>query len=143
MLRFTAMLVLPLFAANLLAAAGDTPVGLWQARDDEGKPTGYIRITEREGTLRGTVERGLPGDTEKFCTACQDRRKNQPLLGMEILSGLRRDGGSYTGGEILDPFSGNSYRARLTLLDQGRRLEVRGYVGVSLFGRTQIWTREE
>lgn len=122
----------------------DAPVGLWQSFDDQGKPTGYIRITEQAGVIRGVVERGLPTDPEdKRCTACKGERNNQRLIGMEILSNLHQDGDEYTGGEILDPFSGNSYSAKLRLLDGGTKLKVRGFVGVSLFGRTQIWKREE
>ena len=62
---------------------------------------------------------------------------------MDILWGLRKQGDEYTGGEILDPFSGNIYRAKLSLLENGTVLKVRGYVGVSLFGRTQIWKKAE
>ena len=107
------------------AIAGDiaSPVGLWKSFNDQGKPTGYIRITEQDGTLRGVVERGLPTDTaEKYCTACKDHRKNQRLIGMEILSGLHRNGEDYAGGEILEPFSGKTYRAKLTLLENGSKL---------------------
>lgn len=126
------------------AGSTDTPVGLWLAFNDQGKPTGYIRITEQDGVLRGVVERGLPTDTqEKFCTACKDHRKNQRMLGMEVLWNMHRDGNDYVGGEIIEPFSGNIYRAKLTLLEKGATLKVRGYMGVSMFGRNQIWIREE
>ena len=126
------------------ASPADSPVGLWQSFDDQGKPTGYIRITEQAGVIRGVVERGVPTDTEdKRCTECKGERKNQRLIGMEILSNLHKDGDEYTGGEILDPFTGNSYSAKLSLLDNGGKLKVRGYMGLSLFGRTQIWKREE
>lgn len=126
------------------ANSADSPVGLWQAFNDQGKPTGYIRVTEQDGVLRGVVERGLPTDTEeKFCTACKGERKNQRLIGMEVLWGLRKDGEGYVGGEILEPFSGNIYRAKLSLLENGTKMKVRGYLGISLFGRTQIWLREE
>lgn len=139
-LGLTAFLVaLPGHAGNIIS-----PVGLWKAFNEQGRPTGYIRITEQDGVLRGVVERGLPTDNEdKRCTACRDQRKDQRLLGMEIISGVRRNGENYEGGEILEPFSGNVYRAKLTPLENGEKLKVRGYAGFSLFGRTQIWTREE
>lgn len=133
-----------LFPPMLFADGSASPVGLWQAFNEQGKLTGYVRITEQEGLLRGVAERGLPTDSEdKRCTACKDQRKNQRMRGMEILWNLHKEGDEYLGGEILDPLSGNIYRAKLSLLENGAKLKVRGYVGLSLFGRTQIWLREE
>ncbi|TAN51482.1 MAG: DUF2147 domain-containing protein [Methylococcaceae bacterium] len=144
MTRLFVALFYLLWGPSAPAGTADSPVGLWLAVNDQGKPTGYIRITEQDGVLRGVVERGLPTDTRhRFCTACKDQRKNQRLLGMEIISGLQRNGDDYDGGEILEPFSGKVYNAKLTLLDGGAKLQVRGYLGVSLFGRTQVWLREE
>lgn len=146
MLKLLRRLMYGLLAYPLLVMADTpaTPVGLWQAFNDQGKPTGYIRILEQDGRLRGVVERGLPTDSEdKRCTACKDQRKNQRMLGMEILWNLHKESDEYQGGEILDPFSGNIYRAKLSLLENGTKMKVRGYVGLSLFGRTQIWLREE
>jgi len=144
MLRNFLMLLALLLALSAQAGTSDSPVGLWQAFNDQGKATGYIRITEQDSVLKGTVERGLPTDAaDKYCTACKDQRKNQRLIGMDILWGLHKDGDDYTGGEILEPFSGNIYSAKLTLLNNGAKLKVRGYAGISLFGRTQIWLREE
>ena len=142
--HFWAMLAAVLVALTTYAGDAASPVGLWKAFNEQGKPTGSIRITEQDGVLRGIVERGLPTDSEdKRCTACRDQRKDQRLLGMEIISGLHRNGEDYEGGQILEPFSGNIYRAKLTLLENGTKLKVRGYVGFSLFGTTQIWQREE
>jgi uncharacterized protein (DUF2147 family) len=75
------------------------------------------------------------------CEGCQGELKNQPVVGMTILRGLRWDGKQYAGGEILDPDDGKRYRCRMRLLDYGRLLEVRGYLGVPLLGRTQVWRR--
>lgn len=140
-----AMVLIVMLALLATAHADHTsPVGLWQSFDDQGKPTGYIRVTEQAGVIKGVVERGLPTDTEdKRCTACKGQRKNQRMIGMEILWNLHKDGDEYSGGEILDPFSGNIYRAKLSLLENGTKMQVRGYTGFSLFGRTQIWLREE
>lgn len=140
-----AMLIMMFWAVLTPALAEQNPVlGLWQSFDDQGKPTGYIRITEDAGVLKGVIERGLPNeDANRRCTECKGERKNQRMLGMDILWGLRKQGDEYTGGEILDPFSGNIYRAKLSLLENGTVLKVRGYVGVSLFGRTQIWKKAE
>jgi uncharacterized protein (DUF2147 family) len=135
-----------MFWAVLTPAGADqnSAIGLWQSFDDQGKPTGYIRISEEAGVLKGVIERGLPTDEpDQRCTECKGERKDRRMLGMDILWGLRKQGEEYSGGEILDPFSGNIYRAKLSLLENGTRLKVRGYVGVSLFGRTQIWKRAE
>jgi uncharacterized protein (DUF2147 family) len=77
------------------------------------------------------------------CDQCTDERRNQPVLGLTVLTGLRRDGERYTGGRILDPDTGIVYSCRMILVDGGQRLEVRGYIGWSLFGRTQSWRRLE
>lgn len=136
---------LALQSGDLLAESNTTSVvGLWQSVNDQGKPTGYVRISEEGGVLHGVIERGLPTDDEdKRCTACKGQRKNQRMLGMEVLWNLHKDGGEYSGGEILDPFSGNIYQAKLTLQDNGTKLKIRGFLGLSLFGRTQVWLREE
>jgi len=130
------------FALNVAAAE---ITGLWQTRDDDGKPTGYIRVIEENAVYRGVIEKGLETDKqEKYCTACKDERKGQKLIGMTIMKGVVAKGNNrYQGTEILDPFSGNTYRVKLKLKDSGQLLEVRGYIGVSLFGRTQVWKRAE
>ncbi|MFM9912725.1 MAG: DUF2147 domain-containing protein [Methylophilaceae bacterium] len=138
------LLCLLLIPHLVFAGNSGTPVGLWKSFDDQGKHTGYIRITEQQGLLRGVIERGTPDDgQDRRCNLCKDARKDQLMLGMEIIWNLKSDGDDYVGGEILDPLSGNVYRAKLTVFDGGAKLKVRGYLGISLFGRTQIWTREE
>ena len=124
-----------------------SPVGLWKNIDDvTGKPKALIRITEVKGELRGQIEKlyRAPGeDQNPRCERCQGANKDQPVLGMVFMSGLRRDGNEYTGGEILDPDDGKVYRSKMSLVDGGRKLSVRGYIGVPMFGRSQIWVRQE
>lgn len=121
-----------------------SPAGLWKTLDDKGKPTGYVRIQEDNGVYIGVIEKGLDTDKEdKYCTACKDERKNQKLVGMTMMKNVKAVGDVYEGTEILDPFSGNTYRVKLTLKDAGKKMEVRGFVGLSLFGRTQVWDRAE
>jgi len=121
-----------------------SPVGLWKAHDDQGKPTGLIRISEEAGIILGKIEAGLPDETQdRFCTACKDERKNQKLIGMTMMKGVKAKADSFEGDEILDPLSGNTYRVKLKLREQGKKMEVRGFVGLSLFGRTQVWERVE
>ena len=62
---------------------------------------------------------------------------------MKILRRLRWDGEQYSGGEILDPDDGKVYRCSMRLVDGGRKLEVRGFVGIPLLGRTQTWLRAD
>lgn len=117
--------------------------GLWLTHDDDGKPTGYVRIIEANDVYQGVIEKGLEtGEEEKYCTACSGELKDQKLVGMTMMKGVVDKGnGHYQGGEILDPFSGNTYRVKLKLKDAGQTLDVRGYIGISLFGRTQTWKR--
>jgi uncharacterized protein (DUF2147 family) len=134
-------------AAPLAWAQDASPVGLWKTIDDSsGKPTALIRITENQGELQGKIEklfRTPDQDQNPKCTSCQGARKDQPIIGMTILSGLRKDGDEYTGGEILDPKNGKVYKSKLSVHEGGRKIEVRGYVGVPMFGRSQVWLRQE
>jgi uncharacterized protein (DUF2147 family) len=128
-------------------ADNSSPVGLWRSIDDKtGKERSLIRIVESGGALAGKVEKifDQPGDDlSHLCKKCEGQRKDQPVIGMTILWGLKKNGDEYSGGEILDPNNGKIYRSKLQLREGGRKLEVRGYIGVSLFGRSQTWLREE
>jgi uncharacterized protein (DUF2147 family) len=134
-------------AAEAAAAAKAAPaeVGLWQTFSDvTGKPEGFIRIQQVGDELRGVIERGMPtDDPNELCTQCPGERKNQRKIGMTIMTGLHRLDDHWGGGEILDPNNGRIYRCRIRATDSGRKLEVRGYLGISLLGRTQTWVRAE
>jgi uncharacterized protein (DUF2147 family) len=142
-----ALFALATLAVPFAQASDASPVGLWKAIDDNsGKPTALIRITEERGELRGKIEQlfRAPGeDPNPKCTLCSDARKDQPILGMTIVSGLRKDGDEYKDGEILDPNNGKIYKSKLSVHDGGKKVEVRGYVGVPMFGRSQVWLRQE
>ncbi|MEI6546108.1 MAG: DUF2147 domain-containing protein [Burkholderiales bacterium] len=122
----------------------DSPVGLWKTIDDATKqPKALIRISDQGGALVGKVEKILvPNGADALCDQCTDQRKDKPIQGMTILSGLKKDGQEWTGGEILDPNNGKVYKAMAKLADGGKKLEVRGFVGVPTLGRTQSWLRE-
>jgi len=128
-------------------AAEFTPVGLWRTIDDQtGKPRGLVRITEANGEYQARVEKTFPKPGEESnpkCEKCEGPRQNKPVIGMTILWGLKKQGDAYQGGEILDPETGKIYRARIKLEDGGKKLDVRGFIGFSLFGRSQTWLREE
>lgn len=125
-------------------AQAHSPVGLWKTLDDETrKPKAIIRLSERDGVISGRIEKILTDQAGAVCEKCPDERKNQPVLGMTILTGMRREGDRWDGGRILDPNNGKIYNSQLRLIDQGRRLELRGYVGTPMIGRTQVWHRED
>ena len=142
-----ALFALATLAVPFAQASDASPVGLWKAIDDNsGKPTALIRITEERGELRGKIEQlfRAPGeDPNPKCTLCSDARKDQPIIGMTIVSGLKKDGDEYRDGEILDPKNGKVYKSKLSVHDGGKKVEVRGYVGVPMFGRSQVWLRQE
>jgi uncharacterized protein (DUF2147 family) len=123
-----------------------SPVGAWNTIDDETKkPKSLIRIAERDGVFSGTVENIVdPAKQDSKCVECaqDDLRKDKPVIGMSILTGLKKEGGNvYGGGTILDPKNGNTYNAKLTVIDGGKKLEMRG--SILFIGRTQTWIRVE
>jgi len=137
-----------LATASLFANAQATPVGLWKTIDDEsGKEKSLVRIQEANGQLTGTIEKFLDPATKPDvkCEQCSDERKGKPILGMQILRGLKAtsDKARWEGGEILDPNKGKIYKSRITLIEGGKKLEMRGYIGAPLLGRTQVWIRVE
>jgi uncharacterized protein (DUF2147 family) len=134
-----------LMVVSSLAAAADSPAGTWRSIDDKTKlERSIITITEENGELKGVVEKlfDQPGDDPAhLCKECKGERKDKPILGMTILWGLKKDGDTWAGGEIFDPKNGKTYRCKMTLSEDGKSLNVRGFIGISLIGRTQIWHR--
>jgi len=121
-----------------------SPAGLWKTIDDEtGQAKALVRISDGGGLLTGRIEKLYnPSRPDPVCDQCSGERKGKPIEGMTILTGLKRTDSGWEGGEILDPNKGKVYRAKAKLMDGGRQLEVRGFIGVALFGRTQTWIRE-
>lgn len=124
-----------------------TPAGLWQTISDRtGQPDGLVRIVEIDGEYIGTVMAVFSPpapDPQPLCEQCKGELKNKPIVGMVILRGVRQAGDGYSAGQVLDPDEGQVYKCRITLIDGGRKLEVRGYLGIPLFGRSQVWIRKE
>jgi uncharacterized protein (DUF2147 family) len=143
--------LLPLLVALAVAlpalAAAPSPVGVWRTIDDHTKKArSLVRIVEVKGELQGTVEKIFSEPNEDpapTCKECKGERQNKPVIGMNILWGMKKDGDEWSGGEILDPKNGKTYRCKITLSDDGKSLTVRGYIGLSLFGRSQTWLRQE
>lgn len=133
------------WSAGALAQA--TPVGLWKTIDDETKQErSLVRIAEKGGVLSGRIEKITdPTKQDARCDKCEGAKKDQRVVGMTILEGVKRHGGAdhWDGGSILDPNNGKVYKVRLAPKDGGKALEVRGYIGAPVLGRTQTWMRVE
>lgn len=143
-----ATLVLVLMTAACGAWAQATPAGLWKTIDDKTKTErALVRISETGGVFSGRVEKVLAADVEPGarCDKCEDDRKDQPMLGMEILRAVKRGAADnlWDGGTILDAREGKVYKVRLQTTEGGRKLDVRGYIGMPMLGRTQTWLRVE
>jgi len=126
------------------ALAQVTPVGVWHTIDDRSnEPKGEVIITEVDGVVIGRVGRALKPDpkAKRTCEDCKDDRKNQAIIGMEIIRGVKKEAGEnvWGGGKILDPNEGKEYNVRFTPIDGGKKMQVRGYIGP--FYRTQTWLR--
>ncbi len=148
--RVAAMWILAALAGFAVYAAAQTkvdrdPIGLWRTVDDKtGQPKGEVRIFSRDGSLFGQIERVFDSkDAASRCDECRDERRGQKIEGLLILRGMKLVNGEYRGGDILDPDTGRVYQCRMKLTDGGQKLAVRGFLGVSLLGRTQTWTRVE
>lgn len=134
-------------AAARMQTAHASPVGLWRVMDGkQPQPISLIAISEKDGVFTGTVMRVMRSTqgSHPVCTACKGELHNKPVVGMTVVWGLHAEEGKpvYSGGSVLDPAKGQTYRCRMTLLGPDT-LEMRGYLGISLLGRTQIWQRAQ
>ncbi len=147
---FAALLLIAVGSlAGSLAVSADantSPVGLWQATDPDTKqPSGWFLISNHDGVYDGALVKMFLGpgdDPNKVCDECKDDRHDQPWLGLQIIRGMKPESDNkYTGGTILDPRDGNVYSAMMTVSPDGQTLIIRGYLGFSLLGRNEYWTR--
>ena len=138
------LLAVGLIAISLSSLAQLSPVGTWNTVDEKtGEVKSQIRVTEANGTITGAIAKLLRADAKQdaVCDQCTDDRKDKPLIGMQIIRGAKKAEGKdvWEDGKILDPENGKTYGLRLTPIEGGKKLEVRGSVGP--FGRTQTWVR--
>ena len=133
-------------ACNNASAQQQTPVGLWQAVDDDTKePTGWFLISNHNGLYDGIIAKMFlkPGENANaVCDQCKDDRHDHPWLGLQIIRGMKQeDDAKFGGGTILDPRDGKIYNATMKVTPDGHTLVVRGYIGIELLGQNQYWTR--
>jgi uncharacterized protein (DUF2147 family) len=144
-LTVAAAVLLLLIGASQALGAEPTAAGLWQSLDaDTHQPNAWFLIRDNGGLYEGTIVRMFmkPGeDPNVVCELCKDDRRGKPWLGLDIIRGMKRNGAEYTNGSILDPRDGDLYSAMMTLTPDGQTLVVRGYLGISLLGKNQYWTR--
>jgi len=134
-----------IFSSYSNAQSNDPVLGIWKTIDEKtNQPSSLIRLDEKNGELIGVVTELIPTPGEALvthCNLCKDERKGKAIIGMVIMKGLKRVGqGSWSGGEILDPEEGEIYKVKITMVND-KTLEVRGYIGIPLLGRTQLWVR--
>lgn len=140
-------LILFTLIAVVIFADSISPVGKWKTIDDEtGEEKSIVRIWFEDGVLYGKIDSLYlepDEDPDPVCDECKGKNKDKPIMGMTIMENLSQKGTEWTGGTILDPDNGKTYKCKIEIIENGDRLKLRGFIGISLLGRTQYWIRVE
>ncbi len=122
---------------------GQSIAGQWETYDDKTKEKkAVVEIYEVDDIYYAKIVKSYISEKDAVCENCKGKRKGTPIIGLVIIENIKKDGDEFKGGTILDPENGKTYKCKLKLGDDGK-LKVRGYLGFSLIGRTQYWTRKE
>ena len=126
-----------------LATYGQSVIGHWETYDDKtNEKKAIIEIYESENRYYGKIVENISGEANAICENCNGKNKDQPIIGLVVIEDIKKDGDEFNGGTILDPNNGKTYKCYLELINNNK-LKVRGYLGFSVFGRTQYWIRKE
>jgi uncharacterized protein (DUF2147 family) len=150
-MKFRSAFALAILVAATTAARADdseppTAKGFWEALDDSGKPEGWFLFTQKNDVYSARLVKGFKKEGDDTpppmtCTKCVGKKKGAHIMGLTLFWGMKRDGLTYTDGSVLDPRDGSIYHAKMWIDEDGKMLHVRGYLGISLFGKTQDWRR--
>ena len=141
-MKIKLMLISVMLAAGF-AHAADPAEGLWKTIDDKtGNTKALVQVIEKDGVLGGVIQKRINPPSD-ICSDCEGKFKGKSLKGVQVFTGLKKSSDGYSGGTIIDPKTGKSYRMNAELSADGKTFEPHGYIGIALIGRTQTWIRAE
>jgi hypothetical protein len=148
-MTFRSAFALAFLLVTTMVVRADTPptaAGFWEVKDDDGNPTAWFLFTEKNDVFSARLVKGFKKPSEmkpadNICSKCPGNKKGAHIMGLTLFYGMKRDGLQYREGSVLDPRDGSIYHAQMDLSDDGEELSVRGYIGIPMLGKTQVWHR--